>query len=134
MTKNKFIILCLLFTVVIILAVWYLFFQPETQAQPMETERMGGQAVLNELRKISNFNAASKTEDEARLSLEGYKDFLETYPNTLYADQIQFFIGHIYQYHLHDNESAQKEYGEFIEKYSDSELFPLVQEQMAKIL
>lgn len=134
MTRNKFIVLSLVIAVVVVLAVWFLLFRPELQTQALETEKLGGQAVLNELRKISNFYASSRTEDEARLSLERYNDFLEAYPDTLFDDQIKFFIGHIYQYHLHDNESAQREYEEFIEKYPDSKLLPLVQEQMAKIL
>lgn len=133
MSKSKFLLLSAIISIIVVLGTWFFLFRPHTKIVALESEEIGESEVLNELRKIANFSADAKTEDEARLAIERYQDFLKTYPNTLLADQIHFYIGHLYQYQLHDLPAAQREYEELQKNYPYSRLLPLVAEQIERM-
>ena len=134
MTKAKFLLLSIVLFLIVIAGTWFFLFRQHVKVVVLDSGQVGEGEVLNELRKIANFSADAKTEDEARLAIERYEDFLETYPNTLFADQICYYMGHTYHYQLNDFESAKNKYEEFKANFPYSKLLPLVEEQLARVL
>lgn len=134
MTKTKFLLLAVVYLIIVVLGIWFFLFRSRVPTVTLKSEESGESDVLNELRKIANFGADAKTESEARLVIERYEDFLKTYPNTLFADQIHYYIGHVYHYQLRDLPAARTKYEEFKTNYPYSKLLPLVEEQLARVL